>query len=991
MVGSRSYLLSSSLLGIVMAGAMPAYAQGDAQPVAPAAETVAPPADAADVSVQEIVVTGSRIRRKDFVAESPIVTVGETLMGQKGPATIDNTLTTLPQFSASSGSATQSGANQQARGARANLNLRGLGIARTLVLLDGRRLQPSDPLGNAIDLNTIPSNIIGNIEVISGGASAVYGSDAVAGVVNILTKKNFKGLELDAQYGQSWRDDGRSVDVSALMGSDLADSRGHAMLSLSFFDRGAAYKAKRGYFDGTGDTNAPAQGRYTPSGNNLPSQAALNALFASYGSAAPTPSQALSINLDNTLFSTGPARNLRLTAADGFGLARDGSGLVTAFTPYEAGTLLNPLRRYNAYATFDYELSDAITAYGIVNYTTYHATNQQRGTLNGTSPVATIPVTNPFLPADLRTILASRPNPTASFNYSFFGDRVGPQVFDYDYDVGQITAGLKGNLGLGDWTWDVSGSYGHTAYDLTASGYVNITALQTLLNAPDGGTSICSGGFQPFDFAPVSDACAKYLTRTLKERTTLDQYVAEANFEGGLFRLPAGEARLAAGLTYRRNRYSFLGDDQQIFSQVYFSRPVQNSSGTQEVGEIYGELALPVLRDSAIGKSFDVNLAYRYSNYSGIGGVHAYKASGDWQIFEGLRLRGGYQRAVRAPSVGELFGGGRSVSSSIGTTASGQGDPCDITSSYRNGAKAAQVRALCVAQGVPAGTVDSYRFTGSTVTTSQLGNADLSEEKADTYTIGAVLRSPFSSPLLSGLTLSVDYFDIRVKGAIGNITTAVSLQRCFNGDGSNPAYSQTNYFCSLLTRDANGNLNFPQEPALNLAGYRTSGIDFLVDWQFDLDALGLNNGGRVGLNSAISYVPTYKIQSLAGNPYLNYAGTVGNTQIDQFTSTHPKWKAQTTLTYAGGPVALAFTWNYTGKVDNATNVVTSSANVRGVDSASYFDLSAKYKINDRYELRAGLQNMFDADPPVGPTPGAADLVAYDVLGRRFSVGVNARF
>lgn len=986
MSGLRSYLRSSTILGFAVASITPAFAQ-TAAPAAPApaaeAATEAPP--------QDIIVTGSRIRRKDFVAESPIVTIGSEQIGQKGPATLDNTLTTLPQFSASSGSATQAGANQQARGARANLNLRGLGIARTLVLLDGRRLQPSDPLGNAIDLNTIPNNIVGNIEVISGGASAVYGSDAVAGVVNLITKKKINGLELDAQYGQSSRDDARSVDVSALLGSSFAEDRGHAMLSLSFFDRGAAYKAKRSYFDGTGDTNAPPQGRFTPSGTNLPSQAALNALFATYGTTAPTPSQALSINRDNTLFSTGPARNLRLTAADGFGLARDGSGLVTAFTPYEAGTLLNPLRRYNAFASLDYAVTDAITAYSTISYTTYHSTNQQRGTLNGTSPVATIPVTNPFLPADLRTILASRPNPTASFSYSFFGDRVGPQVFNYDYDVGQIVLGLRGDLGVGDWTWDVSGSYGHTAYDLTASGYVNIVALQTLLNASDGGQSICAGGFRPFDFAPVSSACSTYISRTLKERTTLSQYVAEANFEGGLFDLPAGQARFAGGVDYRRNSFNFLGDDQQIFSEVYFSRPVQNSNGAQEVGEIYGELALPILRDSAIGKSLDLSLAYRYSHYSQIGGVHAYKASGDWQIFDGLRLRGGYQRAVRAPSVGELFGGGRSVSSTIGSTASGQGDPCDITSQYRTGANGTQVRALCIAQGVPAGLVDGFRFTGTTVTTSQLGNSALEAEKADTYTIGTVIKSPFKTPLLSGLTLSVDYYNISVAGAIGNITTAVSLQRCFNGDGSNPTLSQTNYFCTLLRRDANGNLNFPLEPALNLSGYRTAGIDFLVDWQLNLADLGIAQDGRVGLTSAISYVSDYSIQTLAGGAYVNYAGTVGNTQIDTFTSTHPDWKAQTTLSYSGGPVSLALTWNYTGAVGSATNVLTPAANVRGVDAASYFDYSVKYRLNEKFELRAGMQNIFDADPPVGATPGAADLVAYDVLGRRFSVGINARF
>ena len=346
---------------------------------------------------------------------------------------------------------------------------------------------------------------------------------------------------------------------------------------------------------------------------------------------------------------------------------------------------------------------------------------------------------------------------------------------------------------------------------------------------------------------------------------------------------------------------------------------------------------------------------------------------------------------MRAPSVGELFGGGRSVSSNIGTTISGAGDPCDVTSIYRTGANAAQVRALCIAQGVPTGIADSYRFTGTTVTTSQLGNPNLEAEIADTFTAGVVLRSPIKSGLLSGLSLSVDYYNIKVKGAIGNITTSVSLQRCFNGDGSNSTYSATNYFCTLLRRDANGNLSFPQEPGLNLAGYRTAGWDFLLDWQIAMDDLGLGNSGKLGFQSAVSYVSKYEIQNLAGNPFVNYAGTVGNTQIDQFTSTHPKWKAQTSMSFALDPVSVAFTWNYTGKVGNATNVLTPAANVRGVDASSTFDLSARVKLNERFELRAGMQNLFDKDPPIGPTPGATDVVAYDVLGRRFSVGINARF
>ncbi|MES2262611.1 MAG: TonB-dependent receptor [Pseudomonadota bacterium] len=985
--------LASAQAPAVEAPAAP-VASSNAEPVNAAPDSAAAEKPAADSApqapapMQEVVITGSHIARKNFVAESAVASVGADALMQKGPSTVETALNQMPQFAASSGGATQSGANQQARGARANLNLRGLGIARTLVLVDGRRVQPSDPFGNAVDMNTIPSAIISNIDIISGGASAVYGSDAVAGVVNIITKKRFEGVQIDAQYGQTSRADGKSADVNLLLGSKFAEGRGSSLLSLSYFDRQPAYKDSRPFFNGTGDTNAPPQGRYTPSAGNLPGQAALNTLFGGYGSAAPTPTQALSINRDNTLFSTAPARNLRLTAADGFVMQPGNTGFVVATTPHDAGTVLNQTRRYNGYGSWDYALPNGIKAYAVLNYTTYTAGNEQRGTLNGTSPVATVPVTNPNLPADLRKVLASRPNPNAPFNFSFFGDRVGPQVFGYEYQVGQLTAGLKGELPLKDWTWNGYVSSGHTSYDQTASGYVNIGALQSLLNAPDGGASICQGGYNPFSFDAVSGPCAAYLSRTLKEKTTLDQHVFDLTAQGGVMDLPAGEVRAAVGIGYRSLGFEFLGDDQQTFSQVYFSRPVSNSSGTSRVAEIFGEATVPLLHDLPLVKQLELGLAYRKSHYNSIGSVNAYKASTDWLVIQPVRVRAGYQRAVRAPSVGELYGGGRSISSAIGTTASGQGDPCDVTSAYRTGANGAAMAALCAAQGVPAG----YRFTGSTVSTSQQGNRDLKAEQADTYTAGVVLQSPFAHALLSGLTVSLDYYKIVNRGAIGFLTTSVNLQRCYNGDGSNPSYSPTNYNCGLLRRDAAGNLSFPTEPAFNLSAYRTTGVDLELDWKANLAAFGLDRKfGRIGINSVISRMNSYEIQNLSTDRFVNYAGTTGNTQVDTFTASHPKLKAQTTFSYKVGPMDLSLGWQYLGKMSSSTNVLTPSANVAGVGAVSYFDLLMRWRVAANTELRAGVQNLSDRQPPAGPVAGQTDVVAYDVLGRRFSLGLNMRF
>lgn len=959
------------------------------------AQTPQPPAGAATASpaaaaggTESITVTGSRILRKDFVTDSPITTVGAEALQRSGPATIESTLNQLPQFNSSSTGTTQAGANQQARGARANLNLRGLGTARTLVLLDGKRPQPSDPFGHAVDTNTIPAAIIQNVEIISGGASAVYGSDAVAGVVNIITKRNFEGLRFDVQYGETSRSDGQSVDMGLLLGNKFADGRGSSLISLSFLERKAAYRDSRAFFDNTGDTNAPPQGRYTPSANNLPSAAALQTLFAGYGSASPTPTQALSINRDNTLFSTAPGRNLRLTAADGYVMQPGNTGFVIALTPHEAGTLLNPTRRYNGYGAWDYKLGAGVQAYASVNLTSYSAHNQQRGSLNGTSPVATVPASNPFLPADLRAVLASRANPGASFNYSFFGDRVGPQVFTYDYEVGQVTAGAKGDVGYRNWKWDAYVRTGRTTYDLTQSGMVNISALQTLLNAADGGASTCSGGFKPFAFEPLSDACRAYLERTLHEKTTMGQTVAEATVQGKLAELPAGSLNFAAGVGHRTVDFTFTGDDQQIKSLIYFARPVANSSGRSTVSELFVEASVPLLSELPGVEQLDLSLAYRTSYYKDIGSTNAYKAGLEWDVAGPLRLRGGFQRAVRAASVGELFGGGRSISSTIGTTAAGQGDPCDVTSRYRTGANAADVAALCAAQGVPAG----YRFTGSTVSTSQQGNPALQPETADTYTAGFVLRSLSKHPLLSGASLSLDAYNISVKGAIGYLTTSVNLQSCYNGDGANPTYSSSNYYCSLLRRDANGNLSFPTEPAFNLSGYRTRGMDLNLDWKVDLARLGARGlVGRAGINAVFTHVSTYEVRGLATGPYVNYAGTFGNTQIDTFTSSHPKRKAVATFSYGVGPVDLALSWQYTGAMGSATNVLTPAANVAGVAAVHYYGLAGRWQVSKNLELNAGIQNIADRAPPSGPVIGQTDVVAYDVLQRRFSLGASYTF
>lgn len=951
------------------------------------ASTAAAQAASPEAEVEAVVVTGSRIARKDYVAESPIVTVGQAAIEKSGTPALEETLNRLPQFS---GSSTGQSTAASQRGGRANLNLRGLGIARTLVLLDGRRLQPSDPLG-AIDLNTISSTLIEDVEVITGGASAVYGSDAVAGVVNFKLKRNFEGLQLDANYGITQHGDGQNTSATITWGTNLAEGRGNIAAALTYFDRGEVRREDRKFFDDILGTSVPATGTYTADATNLPTQAAVNALFnGRYGAPETVNRNGLySNNPDGTIYEQRSGANFRFPADSLY--YRGPTGAV--FVRTHPQTLQQPLTRYSAFAKGDYEVNDHITAYGQAAYTHYRVSQVNNGVLMATSTPVYVAVNNASVPADIRTLLASRPRPNDPFLYYSTSARFGPSGQEQTYDVGQVIGGIRGDLSFRDWTYDVSASYGKTEEREDLFGYIGLAAFQSLLSAADAGASICQGGYPVFSFAPISDACKTYLQRDVRNDFTFDQKTFEASLQGGLFELPAGEVRFAAGVAYRRNFYEALPDAQLTAKSVVGTGGVDPSRGSTEVREAFVEALIPVLKDLPLIQSLNLDLAYRRSDYDSIGGVNTYKASAEWQVVPSLLLRGGYQRAIRAPSVGELFQARRYFAANIGSVATGAGDPCNITTSYRRGANAAQVRALCLATGVPSSLIDSYNFIGTAVLAAQVGNPNLSEETANSYTGGVVWRPRFDLPALSRLQVSVDYFDIDIRNAIGSITTIVSLQRCFNGDGgSNPTYSATNYFCSLISRDTAGTPNQSLEPTANLARYSTSGFDAQLDWRLEAGDFGWNPDlGALAINAVVSHVSSYKIQNLSTSPLLDYNGTIGNSQIDAETLSHPKWKATTTLTYEVGPAQVAFGWRYIDGMKNALNVGAVTPTAKGIHTASYFDLNGRWTFDEKTVVRAGIVNLFDKYPPMWTGQGAVDPSTYDLLGRRVFVGLTRKF
>lgn len=964
-------------------------AQTSPNPQTPA-PTAAPPAAA---SVAEVVVTGSRISRRDYVSDSPIVTVGAAAVASSGAATLEGSLNQLPQVTTSASAS----ANFVARGGQASVDLRGLGQQRTLVLVDGRRVQPSAPDGSA-DLNLIPSALIDSVEVITGGASAIYGSDAVAGVVNLKLKQHFKGAEIDTQYGVAGHGDGKTQNVTAVLGSDFADDKGNAYVALDYANRDIVRFTDRSYLQGQALSTNVQSSFVNVVSSNLPTQAAVNTVFAKYGVAPGTVSRSalLSTNPDNTLFVGPGAVNYRGPTTYPYKIL-NGSLFSLAGDDFYAQT---PLTRYSLFGHADYKVSDDVTAYIDGFFTNYTVRTQGPPATAGSSsgkPLS-VPINNPFIPADLATILASRSTPGANFTIIQAGYEFGQRGERDEYNVYQLTTGLQGKLEFADISWNAYASFGRTQYLATELNFPSSDALNRLLQAPDGGASLCAGGFNPFGIHALSPSCVAYADRNARNTTVLEQRVVELDTQGKLFDLPAGEVRFAAGADYRSNTYSFVPDALIQTGELANYLPVAPSSGSEDVSEVYGELLVPLVRDLPLAKEANLDLGYRYSDYNTVGGVSTYKADFDWKVVEAVRLRGGYARAIRAPSVGELFAASSQGQLALGTPGLiGNGDPCDIKGAYRaaGSAIAAQVRTLCLAQGIPANLVDS--FTNQNVRTpfTTSGNNGLQPETSDTYSVGVVVRPPFESPLFSRISLSVDYYDIKLDHAIGIVTNTVATSQCFDTTANAPL-NNANYFCQLITRDpTSGQITTIKNPELNLGGYETSGIDFEGDWSIPFEAVGLKAGlGTVTLSTVANRLEEFKIQTLAGGRTLDYVGTIGNTQIDQFADAHPRWKATSAVAWSVGPVQTSLRWRYIGSMANAINVGTGGT-AHGVPSVSYFDLDAAWEVRPGLQLRGGVVNLGDKRPPtlndsiVGNA--ATDLYTYDIVGRRFYVALKARF
>jgi iron complex outermembrane recepter protein len=947
-------------------------------------------ASLAQDSMGEIVVTGSRIVRQDYEAASPVVSISSEAFKQGGVQNAETLLNTLPQIVPS----LSRGSNNPGNG-QAYIDLRGLGNTRNLVLMDGKRLMPGSE-DALIDINTIPTSMIERVEILTGGASAVYGSDAIAGATNFIMKKNFSGIEIDGQYGMTENEDTEERALSVTMGSDLAEGRGNIVVYGAVNDRDRLSKGDRAFSaQAVSGTSFFPSGHLRRAAGNSWTQAAQDAMFASLGTTGPTGLSTMSFNDDHTPFSVTGMANFR--SVDG----EDIDGLFVGqnfrpdysynFEPFN--NLILPQTRVSLGTFGSFTVNEKVETYARLLYTNYSSATQlapspaPTGANNspfGVPGEFTIPVSNPFVQANAAVLALANSrvgdNPGVNganagedllFRYRFNSN--GPRQESYERDVVQFVLGTKGDI-TDNWKFDVYAGYGKFNEQLDQAGNVSVPQVELLLDAPDGGDALCAGGFNPFGFGGLSEACADFVGVTAKNTAQIEHNMAEATVSGDLFDLPAGKTSVALGAFWQEMSYRSLKDEILRSGDVSGFNAEDNITGRVSNNDLFVEFYAPLLAELPGVQKLGLTLGYRISDHSTAGSNSSYKGELDWRVNESFRVRGGYQRAVRAPNIAELFSPQNEDNPEVD-------DPCNFNSAERTGPNAAQVEGLCIAQGFTAATLAGYAQSNSQIDALAGGNPDLFEESADTITVGFVWQPEFAERL----SVSVDYFNIEVSDAIAAIDPLTVVSRCFNGANANPTYDPTNFFCSLFGRfTATNEIEDLLEVQNNIGGIRTSGVDLQVDYGFDI-----GNLGSINLNLVSTWMDKWERKELAGDPWIDYAGSIGNDPDE----TYADMKAALTAVWSYKDFSTALRTRYVPSMIHEDSVVAGTNGPTVVDSVIYLDLSTSWQVSDAMSLRLGVENLTD-EPPQLYTPdvdSGTDPSTYDVIGRRYFLSASYKF
>jgi outer membrane receptor protein involved in Fe transport len=901
--------------------------------------------------VEEFVVTGSRLAPTTFSTPTPVTSVSVEQLQASAPSTLAEGLKQLPSVIPGGGPTAGGGT---ANGGQNFLNLRGLGASRTLTLLDGHRFISAGPTGQ-IDTNLLPQGLVSRVDVVTGGASAAYGSDAVSGVINFVLDKKYKGLKADLSLGQSQRNDGREQKASVTFGTDYLGGRGHVIGS-------AEYYTNEGVNGDAREFRRTASNLVTNPGGALPKLVVANDLRTPYTTGGLVVigtggTAANNASFLGTQFGPGgvPLAYSYGSLSSDIGITSGSQNGGDGFRVSTGQEILRPLDRKTLFLRTDFQLTNQINIFAEGSYgetVSVFQSSPTTGTLAIKRDNAFLAQVAPSIVARMTTLGVT--GLTLNRETLEAGVSNNTNVNYTARYLGGINGEFKG------WKWEASVQQGENRNKnfldpnlITArmafavDAVVNPADRSIVCRATLAGSTFKADAagcvpFNPFGAGSPSSGALAYVMGRSTFTTITKQTFATASISGDLLSLPAGPISVAAGAEYRREQADTIADARSN-AGAYRLVNQQDFHGKYDVKEVFFETQAPLLKDLPLIQRLDLNVAGRHTDYSTSGGVNTWKFGVNWQISDDLRLRATRSRDIRAPNLTDLYATGRQNNITVDDTL----------------------------------TARSY----FSVPNRTFGNQKLTPESSDTDVIGLIYRPSW----LAGFNLAVDYWNIRIEDAIANVGGNAANNLC-------NLSNQTSLVCTFITRDASRAIIGTSTQPFNLAAQKTDGVDIEASYKVPLSNWLGDNSGDLTVRALAGYVG----QNVTISPLVNVINNAGNLAG----GSQPHWRGSYSANYQHGPWAVdlqaryigEFTWDRTKVlgVDTAFNHVSDRAYLDGQISwaPEFAHGTQRYYVN--------VQNILDRDPPFAPATGGAtplptDPNLYDQVGRYFRVGVKLRY
>lgn len=941
----RRLLLTTTLAGMAFAAA-PALAQDTA--------------DDAGANDAPIVVTASRTASSVLSAPTPTQTFGGELIEKQAATTVMEVLNQNPAFKATR-SPGANATNTSSPG-QATADLRALGGQRTLVLVNGSRVVPFAPASNlgsptTTDLNLFPTLMIERIDVVTAGASALYGSDAVSGVVNVLMKKQYDGLNITAQTGISQLGDYATQRVGFIAGTSFADDRAHVLLSGDYSNnRGAGdiYTRDWGREEWMVVSNSQRTTANTP-GFGQPAFILAPNVHAVLGAGGVITSNIPGL-VNMTFNPDGSMRPFNKGSIFGGATMIGGEGK----SIISRTDLVPAVERITAYGSAYFDFSDAVTGYVEGGY------SRSVGELDGVPirlATQAIRRDNPYIPA---ATLALVPLATTSFNISRIIHDLPNNLYEITNETPHGVVGFDANLG-GGWKWDAHVSYGVNNYSSATSRNPVTARLNFAIDAVRdlSGNIVCRAvlannpaatGCVPmnlFGEGNISDGARDYIWGEGLSEVKYTQFVAASNLAGDLFDTWAGPVKVALGGEYRKETQKLTADAIASVNGFLTAGNAVPYAGHFSVTEGYVEATVPLLAGMPMAERFDLNGAIRYADYSTVGGQTAWKLGASWEPVSGLNIRVARSRDIRAPAINELYSPGSNVTNNVTLV------------------------------------VDGVTKNASIPQNTSLGSLTVGPEFGDTFTAGFAYRG---SGGLAGLGLSIDYYNIKINDAITNLSTTNIAQLC--GAGQVSFCNMFSYGPDAATADPNDRIHTGLiAGSLNVGAFKQEGVDMTLNYSTAVGAMG--EGGRYSISASGTYILHALVDSGTGAVPIDRAGENGWANLGSI----PRFRGNLSQTLGNKhwELTLQTIFISSGVQDVTYNTSpTTTINNNDVPAVVYFNLFGKVFVGEDkdFELFWAVNNLLDKDPP--PTPyailnGPVNGQYYDKIGRNFMLGVRTKF